>query len=115
MKIRLLLIGIVFLILGIAVAAKPPNAFIIVADDCTFSDLPINGCENARTPHIDALARQSLLFDRAYLVMAMCSPCRSESYNGRYPHRNGCAWNHGTCRCEDQKARWMTAPSGAPS
>ncbi len=30
--------------------------------------------------------------------MAMCSPCRSELFTGRPPPRNGCAWNHGTCR-----------------
>ena len=71
---------------------------VILADDCTYTDLPINGGENARTPNIDSLARQGLLFERAFLGMAMCSPCRSELYTGRLPLRNGCAWNHGSSR-----------------
>lgn len=79
-------------------AGTKPNILIIIADDCTFSDLPVNGGENAKTPHIDSLATQGLVFDRAYLGMAMCSPCRSELYTGRLPFRNGCAWNHGTSR-----------------
>ncbi len=79
-------------------AAEKPNILVIIADDCTFSDLPIHGGENAKTPNIDALAKQSLVFDRAYVGMAMCSPSRSELYTGRLPLRNGCAWNHGISR-----------------
>ena len=75
-----------------------PNILLIIADDCTFSDLPVHGGRNARTPHLDRLADEGLVFERAYLGMAMCSPCRSELYTGRYPFRNGCAWNHGTTR-----------------
>lgn len=93
-------------------ADQKPNILIIVADDCTFSDLPINGGQNAQTPHLDALAKQSLVFNRAYLGMAMCSPCRSELYTGQYPHRNGCAWNHGTCRPGTQSMPHLLKPQG---
>lgn len=85
---------------SVAASAAPPkpNVLVIIADDCTYTDLAINGGENARTPNIDSLARQGLLFERAFLGMAMCSPCRSELYTGRLPLRNGCAWNHGSSR-----------------
>lgn len=78
------------------VGAEPrrPNVLIIMADDCTFSDLPVYGGQNAKTPHLDALARQGLVFDHAYLTSAMCQPCRAELYSGQFPMRNGCAWNH---------------------
>jgi|GEM_PF-2130323 len=33
------------------VAAETPNILIIIADDCTFSDLPVYVGENAKTPH----------------------------------------------------------------
>lgn len=78
--------------------AAKPNVLIIMADDCTYSDLPLNGGQNAKTPNLDAFAKQSTVFQRAYVGMAMCSPCRSELFTGRLPLRNGCAWNHGTCR-----------------
>jgi len=77
-----------------ASAAEQPNFLIILADDCTYNDLPLYGGKNAKTPNIDRLASQGLTFNRAYLSEAMCQPCRSELYSGRYPLGNGCAWNH---------------------
>lgn len=89
----------VFLVLALgiaspATAADRPNVLIIMADDCTYSDLGIYGGQNAATPHIDRLASQGLTFDQAYLASAMCQPCRAELFTGQYPLRNGCAWNH---------------------
>ena len=75
-----------------------PNVLIIMADDCTHNDLPVYGGRNAITPHIDKLASEGLVFNRAYLASAMCQPCRAELYSGLYPMRNGCAWNHSSSR-----------------
>lgn len=79
-------------------AADRPNFLIIMADDCTFNDLPLYGGQNARTPNIDRLASQGLTFNHAYLAEAMCQPCRAELYSGQFPMRNGCAWNHSASR-----------------
>ncbi len=79
-------------------ADAQPNVLIIMADDCTFNDLPLYGGRNARTPNIDALAAQGLTFNRAYLSSAMCQPCRAELFTGQYPMQNGCAWNHSASR-----------------
>ncbi len=79
-------------------AAERPNVLIIMADDCTCSDLSVYGGANARTPNIEALAAQGLVFEKAYLASAMCQPCRAELYTGQYPLRNGCAWNHSASR-----------------
>ncbi|MFT4556122.1 MAG: sulfatase family protein [Planctomycetales bacterium] len=81
-------------------AADQPNVLIIMADDCTFSDLPLYGGENAKTPNIDRLASEGLTFNKAYLSSAMCQPCRAELFSGQYPMRNGCAWNHSASRPE---------------
>lgn len=83
-------------------AADAPNVLIVLADDCTWSDLPVYGGANARTPNIDRLASQGLVFERAYLSSAMCQPCRAELYTGQYPMRNGCAWNHSASRPETE-------------
>lgn len=79
-------------------AAPRPNFLIILADDCTYNDLPIYGGRNAHTPNLDRLADHGLTFNHAYASMAMCQPCRSELYTGQYPLRNGCAWNHSASR-----------------
>ena len=79
-------------------AKDRPNILIIIADDCTYNDLPLYGGKNAKTPFIDSLAKEGMLFTRAYLAEAMCQPSRSELYTGQYPLRNGCAWNHSSSR-----------------
>ena len=79
-------------------SAEEPNILIIMADDCTYNDLPLYGGQNAITPNIDRLASQGLTFNSAYLTTAMCQPCRAELYTGQFPMRNGCAWNHSASR-----------------
>ena len=88
----------VLLSTALASAASPPNVLIIMADDCTYNDLPVYGGENAITPNIDALAAQGMTFNKAYLASAMCQPCRAELFTGRYPMSNGCTWNHSASR-----------------
>ena len=61
---------------------------------------------------VNTVVKQSLVFDRAYLGMAMCSPCRSELYTGLYPFRNGCAWNHGTVRPDTKSLPHHLKPLG---
>ena len=79
-------------------SSKAPNVLIIMADDCTYNDLPLYGGKNAKTPNINRLASEGLVFERAYLAEAMCQPCRSELFTGKYPMSNGCAWNHSSSR-----------------
>jgi N-sulfoglucosamine sulfohydrolase len=93
-------------------AADRPNFLIIMADDCNYSDLPIFGGENAKTPNIDRLASEGLVFNRAYLSEAMCQPCRAELFTGQFPLRNGCAWNHSASRPQTQSVPHHLKPLG---
>lgn len=95
----------------LSVWAKP-NFLIILADDCTFSDLAIYGGVNAKTPNIDRLASEGLVFERAYVTAAMCQPCRAELYTGQQPMRNGCAWNHSASRPGTRSLPHHLAPAG---
>lgn len=90
----------------------PPNFLIIMADDCTYNDLPLYGGQNAKTPNIDALAARGLTFNQAYLASAMCQPCRAELYTGQYPLSNGCAWNHSASRPETKSLPHHLRPLG---
>jgi len=75
-----------------------PNVLIIMADDATYNDLPLYGGVNVKTPNIDQLAREGLTFNKAFLSMSMCVPCRAALYTGLYPVRNGVCWNHAPAR-----------------
>ncbi|MCK0137021.1 sulfatase [Arenibacter sp. S6351L] len=89
-----------------------PNILIIIADDCTFSDLTIYGGRNVDTPNIDLLASESLVFNRAYLSMAMCAPSRAELFTGKYPQNNGVAYNHGKAKKNIKSIVQYLAPLG---
>ncbi|MCG6186304.1 sulfatase family protein [Maribellus maritimus] len=77
---------------------KTPNILIIIADDCTYSDLPLYGGTNVKTPQIDKLASQGMTFNRAFVTMSMCVPCRAELYTGLQPATSGVCWNHSIAR-----------------
>lgn len=94
------LVAIIYLLTSARLPAASPNFLIIMADDCTYSDLSLYGGQNARTPNLDALAAQGLTFNRAFVSSAMCQPCRAELFTGQYPMTNGCAWNHSASRPE---------------
>ena len=77
---------------------SPPNFLIVIGDDATYSDLALYGGQNVKTPNIDRLASQGMLFSHAYVTMSMCQPCRTEMYTGLFPVRNGVCWNHSAAR-----------------
>ena len=92
--------------------AERPNFLVIMADDCTYNDLPLYNGKNAITPNIDALAKRGLTFNQAYVASAMCQPCRAELYSGQYPLTNGCSWNHSSSRSRTQSLPNFLKPLG---
>jgi N-sulfoglucosamine sulfohydrolase len=68
---------------------RPRNLLVLVADDLGRSSLPIYGNPDIATPAIDALAKQSVRFEKCYTPTAICLPSRSCMYTGLYPQKNG--------------------------
>jgi arylsulfatase A len=68
-------------------AAERPNILFIMTDDLGVRDLGCYGSDYYRTPNLDALAAQGMLFTRAYAACTVCSPTRASLLTGRYPHR----------------------------
>ncbi len=66
-----------------------PNFVFIIADDVSPDDLPCYAPSPLKTPHLDQLAAEGLVFDRAYLTCSSCSPTRCSIITGRYPHNTG--------------------------
>lgn len=107
------LVGAWLIVTAVTVcAAAQPNFLVVLADDCTWNDLPVYGGKNARTPHIDSLAAGGLIFDRAYIAMSMCQPARSELYSGQFPLRNGSCWNHSASRPATRSLPQLLGPHG---
>lgn len=66
-----------------------PNFVFIIADDVSPDDLPCYAPSPVKTPSLDRLAEEGLVFDRAYLTCSSCSPTRCSIITGRYPHNTG--------------------------
>ena len=64
------------------------NILLITADDLGLQ-LSCYGDTTAETPHLDRLAKRSVLFRTAYVSQASCSSSRSTMLTGLYPHANG--------------------------
>jgi N-sulfoglucosamine sulfohydrolase len=72
-----------------SVKTPPPNIVFFLADDLTYWDIGCYGSVNARTPNINQLAREGMLFARFYQAVPMSSPTRHNLYTGIYPVRSG--------------------------
>lgn len=71
----------------------PPNVVLIIADDCTYTDLGCYGGQ-AATPNLDRLCCEGMKFTNCYQAAPMCSPTRHCLYTGLYPVRSGAYPNH---------------------
>lgn len=70
-------------------AAEKPNIVLILTDDQGMNMLGCYGDPNVKTPHIDQLAKEGILFTKAYCTTPSCSPSRSVILTGLHNHRNG--------------------------
>ena len=62
----------------------PPNIIFMLADDLGYNEVGfMNHSRGLRTPNLDALAKQSMVFDRAYVQQGVCSPSRNSFMSGR--------------------------------
>lgn len=75
-------------------AVAQPNIIVFVADDMATEDCGAYGHPNAKTPNIDRMAKEGMVFKNAYLTCSSCSPSRSSIMTGRYPHQTGAEQLH---------------------
>jgi arylsulfatase A-like enzyme len=66
-----------------------PNIVFIMADDLGWGDTGFNGNNQIKTPCLDALAAEGIIFDRFYSGCAVSSPARAGLLTGRNPFRMG--------------------------
>ena len=74
-------------------AARPPNVVMIISDDQAWTDFGFMGHEEIQTPHLDALAARSLVFERGYVPSSLCRPSLATMITGLYPHEHGITGN----------------------
>ena len=92
-----LLLPLVLLVWSLAIfesTAKPlPNIVFILSDDQAWTDYGFMGHPEIKTPHLDELARQSLVFERGYVAAPLCRPSLASMLTGLYPLQHGITGN----------------------
>lgn len=76
--------------------AKPPfdaNLLFISLDTARADHLGCYGYERPTSPHIDALAAESHVFEQAYTVMATTLPAHTSMFTSLYPAQTGVVMN----------------------
>jgi arylsulfatase A-like enzyme len=69
--------------------ARPPNVVLILTDNQGPWTLGCYGNPDIRTPNIDRLAREGMLFEHCYSSNAVCSPTRATLLTGLIPSQHG--------------------------
>ena len=62
----------------------PPNIIYILADDLGYGELGVYGQTKIKTPNIDALAKNGMLFTQHYSGAPVCSPARYVFVTGKH-------------------------------
>ena len=74
-------------------AQKTPNILYILSDDQAWTDYGFMGHPQIKTPHLDKLANESVLFERGYVPTALCRPSLVTLISGQYAHKHGVTGN----------------------
>ena len=74
-------------------AHKQPNILVIQVDQQTPGVLPAYGHPLVKTPHIDAIAENGVVFESAYSNFPLCVPSRASMMAGRFAH-NIASWDN---------------------
>lgn len=70
------------------------NLLLINADQLRHDCVGYAGIRPVRTPHLDALARESVVYRRAFAPLPVCAPARQAILCGRHPDSFGAQWNY---------------------
>ncbi len=73
-----------------------PNILYVFTDEQAAATMAAYGNTQIEMPNLNRLAEQSVVFDKAYVTQAVCTPSRSTLLTGLYPHTNGCTENNVT-------------------
>jgi len=84
-----LLCATLLVTVGTLRAGERPNILYILTDQWRASAFGFAGDPNVKTPNLDKLAAQSLVFRNAISVLPVCTPHRAALLTGRYPTSTG--------------------------
>ncbi|MGE3803171.1 MAG: sulfatase [Gemmataceae bacterium] len=104
-----------------AADAKQPNILFIFTDDHASHAISAYGSKINKTPNLDRLATEGMLFKNCFCTNSICAPSRAVILTGKHSHVNGVIDNRGSTVFDGsqqtfpkllQKAGYQTAMIG---
>ncbi|KAA3610529.1 MAG: DUF4976 domain-containing protein [Calditrichaeota bacterium] len=96
-----------------------PNIIFIMTDDHTKQAMSCYGSKINKTPNIDRIAQNGMLFKNSFVTNSICAPSRAVALTGKYSHINGLRDNRDKFNGDQmtfpkllQKAGYQTALMG---
>jgi hypothetical protein len=85
---RRVFVSLLFALSHLLSAAEKPDVLVILADQWSPR---FTGWDNqeVRTPHMDRIAAEGMIFDACYVTSPVCMPARVSLLTGLYPHNSG--------------------------
>ena len=83
------------------------NVIMILCDELRADMLGCMGNEQVKTPHLDDLSKDCVVFEQAYCNSPMCVPSRVSIATGRYAHSHG-ALDNMLSPLDDEKSFYKT-------
>ena len=71
-----------------ATTGKPRNVVFILSDDHRYDAMSFMGHPLAKTPHMDAMAKEGAHLKNAFVTTSLCSPSRASILTGLYTFRH---------------------------
>jgi arylsulfatase A-like enzyme len=80
--------------------ARPNIIFLMADDQCNYS-MGCYGNPDVKTPNMDKLAADGILFENHYNTTSICMASRASVMTGVYEYKHGCNFNHGHLKDPD--------------
>lgn len=82
-----------------------PNIIFLLTDDQRWDSVGFMGQEIGKTPNLDRLASDGVVFDNAYVTSAICTPSRACYMLGQFERKHGVNFNSGTAMSAEAWAK----------
>ncbi|WP_297086523.1 sulfatase-like hydrolase/transferase [uncultured Draconibacterium sp.] len=101
MKFLKLLSTLIIIIVLKNVAVAQTNFVFVLTDDHRYDLLGCTGNNLIKTPHIDKLANDGVLFTNAHITSAICTPSRVSMFLSQFERKHGINFNSGTSMSDE--------------